>query len=450
MKIDWIWLGLIVLVLIAVLSTPDHLIRRERRTEDHRSCLTDEDCVCYDGCGCINKEYAKTKPICIQIVQPCQTGEAICKCINGTCKSILVATPEEKISPILLEMEGVIPIEILAVVPPNPILESLLTSRGMTIMGSVSLPSGCGYFGTVHSDNLTKVAELPQVSYILPRTIAKKMARSPHLTDSESTTTETDGGNQTAEGTTTTTEQVSEEAVIVSRVIDGDTIKLETGDTVRLLSINAPESGEECYSESKQFLGDLILNKEITLEADVENEDLYGRLLRYVHIDNIFVNLEMVEKGYAKAWIVEPNDKYANEIKQTEQEAKNNNRGCLWKVSKVSCSDCIKLQNLHYDASGNDCENLNGEYVIFKNICSIDCDLTNWEMEDEANHVYSFPSFTLNGGDTVILYTGCGTDTSSELYWCNSGYLCNAVWNNDGDTLYLYDASGGLVLSYSY
>lgn len=215
----------IILILITVPFISRGLIRRQKeRIEGHRSCLTDEDCVCYNGCGCINKKYAKTNPICIQIVQPCREGKEICKCINGTCKSVPVATPEEKIFPSLLEMEGIIQVQINTAVPPNPVLDNLLTSRGV-ILYSTSLPSGRAYIGTVHFDNLTKVAELPQVVYILPRPIKKPKARSHYLTDSESTTTETDGGKQTAEGTT----------------------------------INASESGEECYPESKQFLEDLIL-----------------------------------------------------------------------------------------------------------------------------------------------------------------------------------------------
>ncbi|MDI6811717.1 MAG: lamin tail domain-containing protein [archaeon] len=54
------------------------------------------------------------------------------------------------------------------------------------------------------------------------------------------------------------------------------------------------------------------------------------------------------------------------------------------------------------------------------------------------------------GGATVTLYTGAGKDTTTELYWNSSGCRCNAVWNNDGDTLYLRDMNGNLVMSYSY
>ncbi len=38
--------------------------------------------------------------------------------------------------------------------------------------------------------------------------------------------------------------------------------------------------------------------------------------------------------------------------------------------------------------------------------------------------------------------SGCGTDTATDLYWCNSG---SAVWNNDGDTAFLFDPDDSLV-----
>ena len=68
--------------------------------------------------------------------------------------------------------------------------------------------------------------------------------------------------------------------------------------------------------------------------------------------------------------------------------------------------------------------------------------LSGWKIEDEgSNHIYTFPSYTLDSGKTVTVYTEEGTDTASELYWGSA----SSVWNNDGDTAYLYDDSGKLV-----
>jgi hypothetical protein len=46
----------------------------------------------------------------------------------------------------------------------------------------------------------------------------------------------------------------------------------------------------------------------------------------------------------------------------------------------------------------------------------------------------------------VRVFTGCGTHTATELSWCNN----SAVWNNDGDTAFILDASGNIVDSRSY
>ena len=85
--------------------------------------------------------------------------------------------------------------------------------------------------------------------------------------------------------------------VRVSSVIAGDTIKLDNGEIVRLIGINAPEKGEKCYEESIGHFTSLVEGKEVTLERDVENRGQYGRLLRYVFVRGIHVNVNMVEQG---------------------------------------------------------------------------------------------------------------------------------------------------------
>ena len=238
--------------------------------------------------------------------------------------------------------------------------------------------------------------------------------------------------------------------VLVTKVIDGDTFQIETGEKVRLLGINAPEVGEKCYEEAKKRLKELIEGKKVKLERDVKDKDQYGRLLRYVFVDDSFVNLMLVKEGLAHTYIVKPNVKYANELKEAENYAESNHIGCLWKKSSEKCEDCIKIHLFHYDAEGNDCYNLNDEYVVFINTCEVECDITGWTVKDEGSHKYTFPNLTLQPKETVTLYTGCGENKKNELYWCNSGYTCNAIWDNDGDTLYLFDSEGNFVLSYSY
>jgi micrococcal nuclease len=234
----------------------------------------------------------------------------------------------------------------------------------------------------------------------------------------------------------------------VTEVTDGDTIELASGERVRLLGINAPEIGQPYYEEARTRLRELIEGKTVTLEKDVEDKDRYGRLLRYVYSDDTFVNLVMIREGYASAYIILPNTKYSIDFEAAEEEAKNAERG-LWRSSKES-SQCISVANFHWNAEGNDCSNLNDEYVTFKNTCPHTLDLTGWTVQDEANHRYTFPAYTLAGGASVTLHSGPGANTLTELFWDNRGQSCNAVWNNDGDTLFLRDLNGDLILSNSY
>ena len=53
----------------------------------------------------------------------------------------------------------------------------------------------------------------------------------------------------------------------------------------------------------------------------------------------------------------------------------------------------------------------------------------------------------LEPGASVTLFTGCGIDTATERYWCNED---SAVWNNSGDTVFLYDPAGNTVVTESY
>ncbi|MFC4550431.1 lamin tail domain-containing protein [Halorussus sp. GCM10023401] len=107
----------------------------------------------------------------------------------------------------------------------------------------------------------------------------------------------------------------------------------------------------------------------------------------------------------------------------------------------------ISVQSVHADASGSDTDNLNDEYVVFESTGSGSLDLSGYTVEDETAHTYAFPSgFSLDAGATVMLHTGSGTDSSSDLYW-GSG---SAIWNNSGDTVFVFDDTGAQVEAYSY
>ena len=115
----------------------------------------------------------------------------------------------------------------------------------------------------------------------------------------------------------------------VTKVVDGDTVVIAGGQRVRLLSIDTRERGENCYSEAKKRMEELVLLKNITLERDKEDKDQYSRLLRYIYVDNMSVNLEMVKDGLAVVYIYEPNVKYRQQFMQVETQARQEG-GCVW------------------------------------------------------------------------------------------------------------------------
>jgi endonuclease YncB( thermonuclease family) len=88
----------------------------------------------------------------------------------------------------------------------------------------------------------------------------------------------------------------------VTRILDGDTVELATGEIVRLSGIDAPETGT-CYAkEAKEELSKRILNKEVYLEKDITDAGKYDRLLRYIYVEDINVNAHLVEKGFVKTF----------------------------------------------------------------------------------------------------------------------------------------------------
>lgn len=85
---------------------------------------------------------------------------------------------------------------------------------------------------------------------------------------------------------------------------------------------------------------------------------------------------------------------------------------------------------------------LQDEWVELTNRGFSPVSLDNWKIEDKGSkHTYTFPSCTLGSKASVTLYTGEGMDTATEIYW-GSG---SPIWNNDGDTAYLYDDNGKQV-----
>jgi hypothetical protein len=87
-----------------------------------------------------------------------------------------------------------------------------------------------------------------------------------------------------------------------------------------------------------------------------------------------------------------------------------------------------------------------GETVTVSNTSGTPVDLTGWTLTDIAGHVFTFPPFVLQPSTSVLVHICTGDDSSETLYWGR----CSAIWNNDGDSAFLRDATGRDISTFSY
>jgi micrococcal nuclease len=124
----------------------------------------------------------------------------------------------------------------------------------------------------------------------------------------------------------------------IVRVVDGDTLVVDGDERVRLIGINTPETKDprrpvECFGREASAAAEALLppGTEVVLEADVEATDRYGRTLAYVRRlpDGLFVNLDLVARGFAEVATYPPNVRYVDDLVAAQREAREQDRG-LW------------------------------------------------------------------------------------------------------------------------
>lgn len=121
----------------------------------------------------------------------------------------------------------------------------------------------------------------------------------------------------------------------VTKIIDGDTIELATGEKVRYIGIDTPETvdprkpvmcfGREATNKNIEY----VLGKSVRLEKDVSDKDRFGRLLRYVYIGSDMVNETLVREGFAYSVSFPPDIKFQHIFNDAQSLATINKKG-LW------------------------------------------------------------------------------------------------------------------------
>jgi len=215
--------------------------------------------------------------------------------------------------------------------------------------------------------------------------------------------------------------QEPEEFVQVERVIDGDTVVVN-GSSMRLLGINTPEKGEKYYTEAKMYAEVLVLNK--SLKVEKKGKDRYDRELVYLYDGDKNVNLEIVREGLGNYYFPDGKDMHYSEFRGAWIECIKENKN-LCEVSVDKCTDCIITKQF-------ECR----KDLILYNACDFNCNMTGWSVKDEGRKKFLFEEFILKSNNQVTLTT----ENFGEEY----------VWTETGDTMFLRDEKGGLVLWKAY
>jgi endonuclease YncB( thermonuclease family) len=106
--------------------------------------------------------------------------------------------------------------------------------------------------------------------------------------------------------------------VVVTAVVDGDTVVVSPGGQVRVIGIDTPERGRPCYGEATDALKLLVMNKTVRISSGATNDrDRHHRLLRYVDVDDTDAGRVMIEQGYAVARY-DSRDGYGPHLRETD------------------------------------------------------------------------------------------------------------------------------------
>lgn len=228
-------------------------------------------------------------------------------------------------------------------------------------------------------------------------------------------------GYLTTDITEKTQQTTDKEISNLTRIVDGDTIVTDLG-KVRLLGVNTPEKNQYYHDEAVDFLNQYY-GKQIQMEKTTEDKDMYGRLLRYIFYNNVFINEEIIKNGNAHFYTYNE-DKYTEVLRKAEQEARDKQIG-IWKKSAQECAKCINLVQLNKIDPG--------EFIILNNSCNFNCNLNSWRIDDDSSSHTKILDFSIN------------PESEYKISYGNQ-----SVWNDNGDTMYLRDNQGLLVIFYRY
>lgn len=214
------------------------------------------------------------------------------------------------------------------------------------------------------------------------------------------------------------------EEVFVKRIIDGDTLVSSDDRTFRLANVNSPEKGKFGYELSYNFLLDFV-NK--TVEVNSISLDNRGeREVARIYFGDRYLNLEIVKKGLApKAWVEQDE---LSIFSQAEKEAVEKERG-IWEESEYfGCLDVSLDKELEELRIINNCS----EFKI-KGSTVKDESRKYLTIEEDLDEL------TIKSGEAF------NSKNKNSIYWTKEN-----IWNNDRDTIYLFDQKNKIIFYQQY
>lgn len=280
-------------------------------------------------------------------------------------------------------------------------------------------------------------------------------------------------------------------AAQVVRVIDGDTIEVMLEGRayrVRYIGMDTPERGDWYYQEATAANALMVADQTVILVKDVSETDRFGRLLRYVYLqDGTFVNAELVRQGYAQVATYPPDVAHQELFVALQREARETGVGLWGDVvgSTVEGSDAVAvgptepgatattvaaaptaqptqppaplptllplsagevvISYIFYDGVESHTEG--DEYAVITNRGGMTVNLEGWRLNaGDPGQDFWFPAYDLAPGQSCRVYT-------NRVYPEHCGFSFGrgrAIWANRGECGYLYDQGGVEVSRYCY
>lgn len=241
---------------------------------------------------------------------------------------------------------------------------------------------------------------------------------------------------------------IAGETARVAEVVDGDTIILEDGRSVRYLGTNTPERGEQLYQQAGDLNRAYVMGKKVRLEFEGgKDNDTYGRLLAYVYVGDQMVNARLIREGMAHAFFIGPEGKHNALFLRLQAEARQRGLG-IWAGSGRAKE--LKITSVH-PADPSRPAAKGSSYVRIASLGERTVQLAGHVLSDGGKHRYVFPDVQLKPGYTVIVSGGAESDSHDRgrqavVYWSDQ----DSAWKPEGGTARLADRNGTIIDVFPY